>query len=266
MYSTGEMGDLLLRIRSIVLGGCGLLLISCLPAQASSGGNCVAYAREVTGIKLDGDAAAWWPHAEGRYERGQRPAVGAILVFRAYGPMRVGHVAVVSRVVGPREILVDQANWVRGRVTTAMPVVDSSPNNDWTSVKVAAYSADVSGARDNPTFGFIYPRAVPASVVAVADTPRQTERDRADRRADNTAQAPQRPRHDEPREANTRPDARRPHPEIARAETAPAPRKNIRRPAETVASTTANTIRHVAGNEPSHQKPKAKNVRLAYVY
>ena len=176
--------------------------------------------------------------------------------------MRVGHVAVVSRVVGPREILVDQANWVRGRVTTAMPVVDSSPNNDWTSVKVAGFSADVSGARDNPTFGFIYPRVPPANFTQVTDAPRQTARDHA---AD-TARDQRRHGHDEPQEANTRPDVRKPHPQIARAETAPAPKKNVRKPAETVASTTANTTRHVAGNEPSHQKPKAKNVRLAYVY
>ena len=114
--------------------GWGLLLVSCLPAAASSGGNCVAYARELTGIRLDGNAANWWPNAEGRYERSHKPAVGAVLVFKPYGGMHVGHVAVVSRVVSPHEVLVDQANWVRGRVTKAMSVVDASPLNDWTSV------------------------------------------------------------------------------------------------------------------------------------
>ncbi len=130
--------------------------------MASSGGNCVAYAREVTGIHLDGDAATWWPHAEGRYDRGHRPSVGAILVFKPYGRMRVGHVAVVSRIVGPREVLVDQANWVRGRVTRSMSVIDASPLNDWTSVKVHVPHSGTHG-RENPTFGFIYPRVVPAS-------------------------------------------------------------------------------------------------------
>jgi surface antigen len=135
--------------------------------MASSGGNCVAYARDVTGISLDGNAAAWWPHAEGRYERGHVPALGAILVFKPYGGMHVGHVAVVSRVVGPREILVDQANWVRGRVTKAMSVVDASPQNDWTSVKVQF--AGTHG-RENPTYGFIYPRVQPADFgTATAD-------------------------------------------------------------------------------------------------
>lgn len=125
------------------------------------GGNCVAFARDVTGIELDGNAASWWPHAEGRYERGQQPKVGSILVFRPYAGMRVGHVAVVSQVIGPREILVDQANWVRGRVTRAMAVFDASPHNDWTAVRVQ-FGGDW-GTRQNPTFGFIYPRVIPAS-------------------------------------------------------------------------------------------------------
>lgn len=154
-----------MRWLSIALGGWGLVVLSCVPVMArvtheGHGGNCVAYAREVTGVHLDGNAASWWPHAEGRYDRGHQPSVGAILVFKPYARMHVGHVAVVSRVVGPREILVDQANWVRGRVTHAMSVVDASPSNDWTSVKVQF--AGTHG-RENPTYGFIYPRAVPTS-------------------------------------------------------------------------------------------------------
>jgi surface antigen len=145
----------------------GVLLVSSLPALASSGGNCVAYARDVTGIQLDGNAASWWPHAQGHYDRGQTPSVGAVLVFKPYAGMHVGHVAVVSKVLGPREILVDQANWVRGRVTKAMSVVDASPLNDWTSVKVQF--AGTHG-RANPTYGFIYPHDVPAGLgTAVAE-------------------------------------------------------------------------------------------------
>jgi surface antigen len=123
------------------------------------GGNCVAYAREVTGVRLEGNAATWWPHAEGRYERGHKPEVGAIIVFKPYARMHVGHVAVVSRIVSAREVLVDQANWVRGRVTKAMSVIDTSSANDWTSVQVQNGG---SHGRDNPTYGFIYPRATPA--------------------------------------------------------------------------------------------------------
>lgn len=121
----------------------------------------MAYARDVTGVSLDGNAASWWPHAEGRYERGHSPQVGAILVFKPYGRMHVGHVAVVSRVVNSREVLVDQANWVRGRVTTAMSVVDASPLNDWTSVKVQYQGTH---GRENPTYGFIYPSAQPDDI------------------------------------------------------------------------------------------------------
>ena len=164
----------------IALGGWGLVVLSCVPVMARTthesraihGGNCVAYARDVTGVQLDGNAASWWPHAEGHYDRGHQPSVGAILVFKPFGGMHVGHVAVVSRVVGPREVLVDQANWVRGRVTHAMSVVDASPSNDWTSVKVQF--ARTHG-RENPTYGFIYPRALPANfseLVAAAESPR----------------------------------------------------------------------------------------------
>ena len=156
----------------------GLSMLTALPAPAATlkhgstpaasppqhGSNCVAYARAVTGIELDGNAAAWWPHANGRYERGQVPKLGAILVFKPSGSMRVGHVAVVSRIVGPREILVDQANWIPGRVVNAMSVIDASVGNDWTSVKVIELHSGKHG-RENPTFGFIYPRALPTGLI-----------------------------------------------------------------------------------------------------
>jgi surface antigen len=154
----------------------GLGILMCLPAHASSpnGGNCVAYAGAVTGIQIDGNAGLWWSHAAGRYERGQVPKIGAILAFKSYGGMRSGHVAVVSGIVGPREILIDHANWVRGRVTKAMLAVDSSLDNDWTNVKVVSARAQASGARDNPTFGFIYPRSLSADFgTTAAEAPRR---------------------------------------------------------------------------------------------
>jgi len=130
-------------------------------ASGSHAGNCVAYVRDVTGIRVSGNAGLWWNHAEGRYRRGHEPVVGAVLVFKPYGRMHSGHVAVVSRLLSKREILVDHANWVRGRVVKAMSVIDTSPKNDWTMVEVLAAHAQSHG-RDNPTFGFIYPeRAAP---------------------------------------------------------------------------------------------------------
>jgi surface antigen len=153
-----------LRWKTIALGCWGLAFLLSAPAEATSshGANCVAYARAMTGIQIDGNAGMWWSHAAGRYERGQEPKIGAILAFRSSGRMRSGHVAVVTGIMGPREILVDHANWVRGRVSKAMLAVDTSLGNDWTSVRVVGSRAEARGARDNPTFGFIYPRTLPA--------------------------------------------------------------------------------------------------------
>ena len=117
---------------------------------------CVPFARAVSGIQIKGDAATWWKKAASLYERGQTPASGAVLTFRSTGRMPKGHVAVVSEVIDSRTILVDQANWVRNRITTDTIVVDVSPKNDWSAVRVANGTSDVLG-RVSPTYGFIYP-------------------------------------------------------------------------------------------------------------
>lgn len=117
---------------------------------------CVPFARAVSGIQIKGDAATWWKKAASIYERGQTPASGAVLTFRSTGKMPKGHVAVVSEVIDSRTILVDQANWVRNRITTDTVVVDVSPKNDWSAVRVANGNSDVLG-RVSPTYGFIYP-------------------------------------------------------------------------------------------------------------
>lgn len=119
------------------------------------GGNCVSYVRDVTGVNLQGNAGAWWAMAEGRYARGHEPAVGAILVFRPSGAMPSGHVAIVSHVISRREIQLDQANWIRGRIAKNMWAVDVSPGNDWSMVEVENLGTGTYG-RDNPTFGFVY--------------------------------------------------------------------------------------------------------------
>jgi surface antigen len=157
-----------LRWKTIALACWGLVILLSLPVQAAvrhggapHGSNCVAYAKAVTGIQIDGNAGLWWSHAAGRYDRGPVPKVGSILVFKSSGHMRAGHVAVVSSIDGPRKILVDHANWVRGRISKAMAVVDTSPRNDWTSVKVLGTRPEAGGQRDNPTFGFIYPQTQP---------------------------------------------------------------------------------------------------------
>ena len=100
----------------------------------------------------------WWDAAAGIYERGHLPEPGSILAFRASGSMRLGHVAVVSRVISEREIEIDHANWgYRGSVTRSVPVVDVSPNNDWTAVRVGLADGKSFGSV-YPTHGFIYGR------------------------------------------------------------------------------------------------------------
>lgn len=124
---------------------------------------CVTFARSDTGIVLKGNAADWWAHAAGVYQRGERPEVGAVLNFRANPRMRLGHVAVVSNVIDARTVEIDQANWRNGStrhggaVSRSTLVVDVSPNNDWTAVRVGLDHAGDYGSI-YPTYGFIYAR------------------------------------------------------------------------------------------------------------
>ncbi|NTT87387.1 CHAP domain-containing protein [Tabrizicola sp. SY72] len=115
---------------------------------------CVPFARAVSGIEIKGNAATWWKQAADLYARGNEPKVGAVLNFRASRAMPMGHVAVVSAVVSDREVLVDQANWERNRITEDTLVVDVSAKNDWSEVRVA--NANGTLGRTNPVYGFIY--------------------------------------------------------------------------------------------------------------
>ena len=119
---------------------------------------CVPFARENTGIELAGNAANWWEAAEGVYQRGARPEVGSVLNFRANGRMRLGHVAVVSNVIDSRNIEIDHANWSgHGGIGRNINVIDVSPGNDWSAVRVALGSTGDYGSV-YPTYGFIYDR------------------------------------------------------------------------------------------------------------
>lgn len=115
---------------------------------------CVPFARSVTGIDIRGNAETWWNQAASLYARGNDPQIGAVMNFRSSRSMPMGHVAVVSAVVSKREILVDQANWERNRITVDTRVVDVSPQNDWSMVRVA--NAEGTLGRVNPVYGFIY--------------------------------------------------------------------------------------------------------------
>ncbi|MGE4410058.1 MAG: CHAP domain-containing protein [Sphingobium sp.] len=119
---------------------------------------CVPFARQVSGIDLYGNAATWWNQAEGRYDRGNEPRIGAVLTFSASRAMPVGHVAMVSKVVNDREILLTHANWsYRGGIERNVRAIDVSPDNDWTDIRVWYGPIGKVGTRSNPAFGFIYP-------------------------------------------------------------------------------------------------------------
>lgn len=147
-----------------------LLLLLLLAACGSSGGSgrvgdyvggsvrleCAPFARALSGVHLSGAAADWWWQAEGRYSRSYTPRVGSVLVLSRTGRLRSGHVSVVSRVLSSREILVTQANWVRDRVTEDQPVIDVSPNNDWSMVRVWWPPSGQMGITEYPAHGFIH--------------------------------------------------------------------------------------------------------------
>ncbi len=125
------------------------------------GMSCVPYARMATGISVSGNAWQWWDNSAGTYARGKMPEAGSILSFRANHSMRMGHVAVVSRVVNARQVLIDHANWPtsggRGGVARGVAVVDVSESNDWSAVRVQLGRGDDFGSV-YPTHGFIYDR------------------------------------------------------------------------------------------------------------
>ncbi|MCO6416308.1 CHAP domain-containing protein [Siccirubricoccus sp. KC 17139] len=137
------------------------------PRRTSAGGwggiSCVPYARAVTGMAITGNGGEWWHNAAGLYARDQRPEPGSVMAFRSAGGMSRGHVAVVRQVIGPREVLIDHANWAgpgirRGTVMHNVAVVDVSERNDWTAVKVqVGHDSSVFG-RTYATYGFIHNR------------------------------------------------------------------------------------------------------------
>ena len=125
---------------------------------------CVPYARQVTGIRIFGDAHTWWGQAEGRYARGFRPKVGAVMALKPSGGSTLGHVAAVSRIIDSRTILIRHANWSlingrRGQIEDNVKVIDVSPDNDWSSVRVWYAPLQALGGSHWPVQGFIYASA-----------------------------------------------------------------------------------------------------------
>jgi hypothetical protein len=135
--------------------------------------SCVPYARMVTGMTITGNGGRWWHNAAGRYARGAEPEPGAVMAFRSTSWMPLGHVAVVSKVVGPRHVLIDHANWAgpgirRGMVMRNVHVIDVSPGNDWSAVRVQTGWDPGTFGRVYPVYGFIYNRSEADTAYAAA--------------------------------------------------------------------------------------------------
>ncbi|WP_419809558.1 CHAP domain-containing protein [Sphingomonas sp.] len=130
-------------------------------------GQCVPFARAASGVQIYGDAWTWWSQAAGRYQRGHSPRAGAVVVFSRTGRLPLGHVAVISRVVEKRVVLLTHANWsrlngARGHAEQDVTLFDVSPANDWSEVRVWFRDSDGLGGSTYPVDGFIYADRAPA--------------------------------------------------------------------------------------------------------
>ncbi|UVO51499.1 CHAP domain-containing protein [Sphingomonas sp. SUN019] len=156
-----------LAARFALVVSCGLLTAT--PAMAQFW-QCAPYAREISGIQIRGNANTWWGQAAGKHARGKAPKVGAVLAFQSTARMRVGHVAMVSRIVDDREVLLTHANWSRrGGIERDVRAVDVSAAGDWSVVKVWYAPQGGLGTSSYPTNGFIYSDQAPAQTPAVQD-------------------------------------------------------------------------------------------------
>ena len=143
-----------------------LALLAATPAPASSlldyVGQCVPFARAASGIRIYGDAWTWWGQADGRYQRGSKPRVGSVIVFERTARLPLGHVAVVTRVVEKRVVMLTHANWsrtdtgARGHAEQDVTLFDVSRTNDWSSVRVWFRGVEGLGGGVYPVNGFIY--------------------------------------------------------------------------------------------------------------
>jgi surface antigen len=136
-------------------------------------GECVPFARAVSGIQIWGNAWTWWDQAAGKYARGSRPQVGAVLVFAKTSQLQLGHVSVVSRIIDDRVIMVTHANWsriggIRGQVERDVTLYDVSAKGDWSAVKTWYHDNRGLGGSSYPVYGFIYGAPAAGAKVAAA--------------------------------------------------------------------------------------------------
>jgi surface antigen len=129
-----------------------------LPAAAQARLQCVPFARQVSGIEIRGNAETWWGQADGRYDRNRTPREGSVLAMPGIRKMPMGHVAMVSKVINEREILLTHANWSRpGMIERNVRAIDVSENGDWSLVRVWHAGSRDLGVTRYPAHGFIHP-------------------------------------------------------------------------------------------------------------
>lgn len=124
--------------------------------------NCVQFVETSTQMTLRGNAWQWWDGAADRYARGRQPWPKAIMVFAKSGRLPFGHLAVVTRQIDRRTVLVDHANWSpvggrRGAIEHGARIVDVSAANDWSQVRVWYGPSSDVGQTVYAVHGFVYP-------------------------------------------------------------------------------------------------------------
>lgn len=163
-------------MHKMMLLAAAMLCAAVSPVSAEARGwQCATYARSVSAVQIRGNAHTWWGQAAGKYERNRLPAVGSVMAMPGYGKMRLGHVAMVSKIVSSREVLLDHANWSRrGGVDRDVRAVDVSDAGDWSRVRIWFASNGDLGTSSYPVSGFIHAgTAREAPVQMAAATPRQ---------------------------------------------------------------------------------------------
>jgi surface antigen len=135
---------------------------------------CVTFVQAASQVHLRGNARDWWYNARGVYARGGTPEVGSVMNFRPIRRMYYGHVALVKRVIDERTVVVDQSHWAQNGISRNTRVIDVSPNNDWSSVRVATDQGGDRFGSIYPLYGFIYPRSDDRSQVMMASAEQDT--------------------------------------------------------------------------------------------
>ena len=88
-------------------------------------------------------------------------SIGSVIAFARQSRLPLGHVAVVSRIVEDRVLMLTHANWsridgTRGHAEQDVTVFDVSEANDWSRVKVWYRDSNGLGGTIYTVHGFIY--------------------------------------------------------------------------------------------------------------